>query len=162
MTISYEAAGPARMSPFPAAVTLAPADAALVFSVLDKVARSACHRAPDPHAGERVARAGAAFRLRFAAAAAGARDAGDGDAGAAAGGAGGATPAAPSPADAGSPPIPVDAVLDLAAELVESADTLLSAGLDLEALALEGVSGRLTELLLGAGPYEGTPLGGRR
>lgn len=59
-------------------------------------------------------------------------------------------------------PVAVDAVLDLAAELLEVADELLARGQDLEALALEGLAGRLTELLVGAGPDEGTPLGGRR
>lgn len=59
-------------------------------------------------------------------------------------------------------PVELDAVLDLAAELLEAADELLAAGLDLEALALEGVSGRLTERIVGCGPYEGTPLGARR
>lgn len=56
-------------------------------------------------------------------------------------------------------PVELEAVLDLAAELLEVADELLATGLEVEALALEGVGGRLTERLVGCGPFEGTPLG---
>jgi hypothetical protein len=45
-------------------------------------------------------------------------------------------------------------LLDLAAELLEAADALAAAGQHVEALALEGVQGRVMELLVGAGEHE--------
>jgi hypothetical protein len=45
-------------------------------------------------------------------------------------------------------------LLDLAAELLEAADALAAAGQYVEALALEGVQGRVMELLVGAGEHE--------
>src|SRR5579863_1609711 len=124
MTISHEEIDPGRTAAFPRLVELGDRERALLFSVLDKVARAVGHHVADPTAGPRIAAAGAAFRRRLV------------------------------PGE----PVVLDAVLDLAAELLEVADTLLTAGHDLEALALEGVSGRLTERLLGAGPFEGTPI----
>jgi len=46
--------------------------------------------------------------------------------------------------------------LDLAAGLLESADTLAERDLPLQAFALEGVAGRLLEALLDAGALGGT------
>ena len=130
MTIHYEDTGLAgdASSPFPPAVCLSTRETEILFSVLDRVARSVGHSGRGEATAVRVASAGAAFRLRLCS----------------------------------CEPTQVEAVLDLAAELVESADALLAGGHDLEALALEGVTGRLTELLVGAGPYEGTPLGSWR
>jgi hypothetical protein len=130
MTIHYEDTGRARddRSAFPPAVRLSSGESEILFSVLDRVARSVGHSDRGEATAIRIARAGAAFRLRLCSAA----------------------------------PTEVEAVLDLAAELVESADELLAFGHDLEALALEGITGRLTELLVGAGPCEGAPLGSWR
>jgi hypothetical protein len=124
MTISSEDLDPARTGVFPRSIALDAGERALLFSVLDRVARATAQREPDRPEGTRIAGAGAAFRQRL-------------------------TP---------GEPVELDAVLDLAAELLEAADELLAAGLDLEALALEGVSGRLTERLVGCGPFEGMRL----
>jgi hypothetical protein len=128
MTISHEDIDAGRTAVFPSLVELGECEIALLFSVLDKVARAAGHHAPAAAAGARIAGAGAAFRQRLV------------------------------PGE----PVLLDALLDLAAELLEVADLLVAAGLDLEALALEGVGGRLTERLLGAGPFEGTPIAAGR
>ena len=141
----------------------------MLFSVLDRVASTAGHSDAAGPAGARVARAGASFRMRLAPGPSALRS-----------GLAAAAASLPGPARARSagllPPefravpcperpevtIPCDAVLDLAAELLEVADVLIEAGHSVEALALEGVSGRLLELVVDAGPYEGTPLGSRR
>jgi hypothetical protein len=133
MTISYEDIDAGRSSVFPPAVTLGRAETVVLFSVLDQVARAAGH---DPGPGN-AANHAAGVRVASAGAAFRCRL-------------------------VSGQPVAVDALLDLAAELLEAADVLLAGDLGLEALALEGVAGRHTEHLVGAGPCEGTPLGGRR
>jgi hypothetical protein len=141
----------------------------VLFSVLDRVARAASHSEAAGQAGARVAQAGASFRTRLSAGPTVVR-----------GGLAAAAADLPSPlgtpaatalppefcrAGAVSQPgveVPYDAALDLAAELLEAADVLIEAGQPVEALALEGVSGRMLELVVDAGPCEGTPIGGRR
>jgi hypothetical protein len=146
-------------------VRLGEREAGVLFSVLDRVARAAGHSDVAAPVGTRVARAGASFRTRL-------------DGGSALrGGLAAAAASLPGPTSGRTantlPPelrrssqtclqevtIPCDALLDLAAELLEVADVLIDAGHPVEALALEGVSGRLLELVVGAGPHEGTPLG---
>lgn len=168
MTTHFEAVGAASTSPFPPSVHLGERETSVLFTVLDRVARSAGQDDAAAPAGERVARAGVSFRIRF-----------DGRTCPQGGLAAAAAPIPSSPGPwppAGLPPelrdhvagparlvsVPYDAVLDLAAELLEVADVLIDAGCSVEALALEGVSGRLLELVVDAGPYEGTPIGHRR
>jgi hypothetical protein len=55
------------------------------------------------------------------------------------------------PTVAGETTFGLNEALDLAAGLVESADTLAECGLPVQAFALEGVAGRLLEALLDAG-----------
>jgi hypothetical protein len=116
-------------SPFRGELALGRQESAVLFEVLERVSRSSRVTMTEPAMSERVARAGAVFGSQLA---------------------------PPVGTAAIGPRVaPRSAVLDLAAELLELTDALIDAGLPVEALALEGVEGRLVEALVGAGSDEG-------